>query len=239
MPDTLLFEADRGRSGKPVLKGGVPIKGAIADFSKALGGADTTGLAVVAALPDDFAASAIGGFGALSHLGEGRLGFDGTRWWLRGKADSPAAKDATTSAVAALPNGASWSVGIDVLSPLDACQAELAGLAKRNAIGFAAGKSVLVATDTPVLDELAGDLKACPDTFVHIEAHTDSDGDANTNLLLSVARAEKVVAELVKRGVDESRLYAEGYGESDPIASNATKDGKAANRRIGFTVAPR
>ena len=69
-----------------------------------------------------------------------------------------------------------------------------------------------------------------------MQGHTDTDGDADGNLALSVARAEAVVAELIKRGVDESRLYAEGYGETDPIASNDTKDGKAKNRRIAFAI---
>ena len=84
--------------------------------------------------------------------------------------------------------------------------------------------------------ELANDLAICADTDVHVQGHTDADGDADANLALSVARAETVVAELIKRGVAESRLYAEGYGESDPIASNATKDGKAKNRRIAFAI---
>ncbi|HVY52798.1 MAG TPA: OmpA family protein, partial [Devosia sp.] len=109
-------------------------------------------------------------------------------------------------------------------------------VAQRNAIVFQPGKAALVASSMPVLDELAGDLNACPDTDVHVQGHTDSDGDPDANLALSVARAEAVVAELVKRGVADSRLYAEGYGETDPIASNDTKDGKARNRRIAFEL---
>jgi outer membrane protein OmpA-like peptidoglycan-associated protein len=70
--------------------------------------------------------------------------------------------------------------------------------------------------------------------MVHVQAHTDGDGDKDGNVALSVSRAEAVVAELVKRGLDEGRLYAEGFGESDPVAPNDTKDGKAKNRRIAF-----
>jgi outer membrane protein OmpA-like peptidoglycan-associated protein len=76
----------------------------------------------------------------------------------------------------------------------------------------------------------------CPGTDVHVQGHTDADGDKDVNLALSVSRAETVVAELIKRGVADSRLYAEGFGESDPIASNDTKDGKAKNRRIAFDI---
>jgi outer membrane protein OmpA-like peptidoglycan-associated protein len=71
---------------------------------------------------------------------------------------------------------------------------------------------------------------------VEVEGHTDSDGDDQANLALSVSRAEAVVDALIERGVSPDRLYAVGYGESLPIASNETKAGKQANRRIAFTL---
>ena len=86
------------------------------------------------------------------------------------------------------------------------------------------------------LGMLAADLGECPETAVYIEGHTDADGPDDLNLALSVARAEAVVDALVERGVAYQRLYAVGYGESLPIASNDTRDGKQANRRIAFTV---
>ena len=55
-------------------------------------------------------------------------------------------------------------------------------------------------------------------------------------MALSVARAEAVVDELIARGVGFDRLYAVGYGESLPVADNATSAGKQANRRIAFTL---
>ena len=61
---------------------------------------------------------------------------------------------------------------------------------------------------------------------------------AEANLALSVSRAEAVVDGLIARGVSPDRLYAVGYGESQPIASNDTQDGKRQNRRIVITVEP-
>jgi outer membrane protein OmpA-like peptidoglycan-associated protein len=71
---------------------------------------------------------------------------------------------------------------------------------------------------------------------VHVEGHTDADGAEDLNLALSVARAEAVVEALIARNVNLERLYAEGFGESQPIADNETRDGKAANRRIAFSI---
>ena len=73
-------------------------------------------------------------------------------------------------------------------------------------------------------------------SMVHITGHTDSRGDDNYNLLLSKRRAEAVKQALIDLGVSASRLSAEGRGEKDPIASNATKQGMALNRRIEVTL---
>jgi outer membrane protein OmpA-like peptidoglycan-associated protein len=231
-----VFEAQRSNSGTTTLSGSVPADATAAYFGVLADGAKTDGLVTKAGLPEDFISSGTAGLNLLAELSEGRLGFDGARWWLEGKAEQQSVRDDVRGKVAALPNGKDWSVNVDLLAPIDICRLRVDALAARNAIVFQAGKATLMASSIPVLDELANDLAICADTDVHVQGHTDADGDADANLALSVARAETVVAELIKRGIAESRLYAEGYGESDPIASNATKDGKAKNRRIAFTI---
>ena len=69
-----------------------------------------------------------------------------------------------------------------------------------------------------------------------ILGHTDSDGDAAHNQELSQRRAESVKQYLVSKGVDASKLMTKGMGETDPIATNQTDNGKFRNRRIEFTV---
>ncbi|MEO8756231.1 MAG: OmpA family protein [Devosia sp.] len=235
MPGALVFEASLKAGGSVVLKGSVPADATASYFGVLAGNAKIDGLTATTGLTDDFIANGTAGLNALMELGEGHLGFDGTRWWLRGKAEQ-SAKDDVTAKIAALPKGADWSVGIDVLQPIDICRIRVGALAGRNAIVFKAGSTTLMASSLPVLDELANDLEICRDSYVHVQGHTDADGDADGNLALSVSRAEAVIAELIRRGVDESRLYAEGFGESDPIAPNDTKDGKAKNRRIAFDI---
>ena len=88
-----------------------------------------------------------------------------------------------------------------------------------------------------ILDEVAAVLVANPDIeLVEIAGHTDSDGPQSTNLELSQRRAEAVVAYLVKEGVSADRLVAKGYGESTPIDSNSSSEGKANNRRVEFVI---
>jgi OOP family OmpA-OmpF porin len=76
-----------------------------------------------------------------------------------------------------------------------------------------------------------------PKTQAEIEGHTDSVGTDEKNLVLSQKRADAVVAYLLQNfPIEASRLTAVGYGESRPIADNATEDGKRANRRISAIV---
>lgn len=83
-----------------------------------------------------------------------------------------------------------------------------------------------------VLDEVAESLQANPDVEVLIEGYTDSIGSSAYNQRLSQLRAESAMNYLVSQGIEQSRLKAVGYGEKCPIATNATKEGRAQNRRV-------
>ena len=86
------------------------------------------------------------------------------------------------------------------------------------------------------LDDLASKVKGINLEVVIAIGHTDSIGDDGYNQRLSVRRAESVKAYLVSRGIEPNRVYTEGKGEKQPIASNKTKDGRQKNRRVEIEV---
>jgi len=99
-------------------------------------------------------------------------------------------------------------------------------------VTFNSGSTDLAPTSYATLDSVALSLKAYPDVMLEVQGHTDSQGAADKNLMLSQERAESVVAYLVAMGIDPSRLTPIGYGEDLPIAPNDTPEGRAQNRRV-------
>jgi outer membrane protein OmpA-like peptidoglycan-associated protein len=100
-------------------------------------------------------------------------------------------------------------------------------------IHFDVDSAVIQARSEPVIGEIAQIMRENPSWHFQIEGHTDSDGGAAYNLALSQRRAQAVVDDLTKRyEIARSRMIAKGYGLTRPIASNATDEGKALNRRV-------
>lgn len=99
-------------------------------------------------------------------------------------------------------------------------------------IFFETGKATLKTESLAQLDALVQILNKYEGATLIIEGHTDSDGTDQYNQDLSQRRTESVKAYLMSKGIMESRLVAIGYGESKPIADNATAQGKAQNRRV-------
>ena len=77
-----------------------------------------------------------------------------------------------------------------------------------------------------------------PQTSILVEGHTDSTGSDAYNQQLSERRANSVRKLLVQRGVQEQRITILGYGESRPIATNATPEGRQMNRRVEIRINP-
>ena len=108
-------------------------------------------------------------------------------------------------------------------------------IALRN-VFFETGKSDVKIDSYPELDRLIQLMLDVPSLKIELSGHTDNVGNDEYNLNLSQRRADAVRAYLTSRGVDKSRVLAVGYGESKPLDSNDTKDGRANNRRTEFEI---
>ena len=99
-------------------------------------------------------------------------------------------------------------------------------------ISFQFGTADLAQDAHSILDAAAVILQSNPDIYMEVAGHTDSSGDSTANIRLSTQRAEAVVSYLISAGVAAERLQAKGYGSDNPIADNASREGRAQNRRV-------
>lgn len=105
-----------------------------------------------------------------------------------------------------------------------------------NTVNFDFNSATLTSTAKANLDKLITVLKNNPDTNINIYGYTDSVGSDSYNLTLSAKRADAVKAYLTSKGVSSSRLFTQGMGEANPVASNDTDAGRAKNRRVEFAI---
>lgn len=101
---------------------------------------------------------------------------------------------------------------------------------------FDTGKSSLKPNSFKALNDLAEILKIKNTMVVEIQGHTDNVGSEEDNLKLSQARAIEVRKYLIAKGIQENRISAKGYGSTQPIAYNASDEGKSKNRRTSLKV---
>ena len=134
---------------------------------------------------------------------------------------------------------------INGIDDYDGCPDEGEGLTElvetkieiKETILFESGKAIIKQESKRVLDQVALQILAHPNiTMVRIEGHTDDRGPDEDNLFLSQDRADAVRRYLIERGVDSTKLEATGFGETVPIDTNDTFEGRARNRRVEFVI---
>lgn len=166
---------------------------------------------------------------------------------LTGKAASVDDRTAINAAISGLPAGFNGATNIVVpnaaaentgkINSEKICQELFSKLKGDNKINFAYNSAGIEGKPSlALLDTMASAASQCSNFRITVEGHTDSDGSDVYNLDLSQRRAQSVVDYLVAHGVNSANIVAKGFGETTPIASNATAAGKARNRRIEFKV---
>ncbi|HEY4716287.1 MAG TPA: OmpA family protein [bacterium] len=103
-------------------------------------------------------------------------------------------------------------------------------------IFFGSGKANILPVSYSLMDDISDILLKNQNIKIRIEGHTDSIGSDQPNLRLSDARANTIMKYLINKGVSPDRVTAKGYGETMPIADNATAEGRAKNRRVEFVI---
>lgn len=103
-------------------------------------------------------------------------------------------------------------------------------------VNFDFDKELIRPDSRPLLNAAVRILRENPDVRITIEGHTDSLGSEAYNEALSIRRAEAVYLYLVEGGIDRNRMQVIGYGESRPLTTNETVEGRAENRRVELRV---
>ena len=102
---------------------------------------------------------------------------------------------------------------------------------------FYPGQSEIQTVNFPLMNKIIRAVKIFPNARIEVIGHTDSTGDDKVNQALSEARADKVAKFLVEVGdMPQDRITSLGYGESRPVASNETAEGRAENRRVEIKI---
>ena len=123
---------------------------------------------------------------------------------------------------------------------VNACQTKLNNVMRDKTILFETNKANIKNSSFSLLKTIATVITECrsklPDARIAISGHTDSKGSDTYNLALSERRANSVKTHLIGVGVSAAIITSKGYGESDPVSSNDTAEGRSKNRRIAFSV---
>lgn len=248
------FEAVLEPGGAVRLAGSVrdaTARDAIASFAAALFGHERIIDATMVApdLPEGWPGRVLAGVEALSLLKEGALAItpegaslDGWAIGADGEAKARAlfASRQVPARVALRFDAAAAAAEAEARAraenPAGACRDAIQAVLAAAPISFAPGAATLDPGAEPAMAALASALADCPPVDFEIAGHTDAQGDPERNLALSRDRAAAVKAALDAAGLPHVAFVARGYGAERPVADNDTEEGRAANRRIEFTL---
>ncbi len=161
-------------------------------------------------------------------------------------------KQKALNTIAAIPgvSGAAWA-GSDLVAETDnstanvdpaaqtaiaECQSAVDKAMDGKKLSFRSGSAYISPASNKILDDVAAALEPCSGLAIAVGGHTDDNGNAEVNKILSQERADRVRAGLIERGIAENRVTATGFGAEQPLATGSDPEADARNRRIEFKV---
>ncbi|MFT5159870.1 MAG: OOP family OmpA-OmpF porin, partial [Paracoccaceae bacterium] len=197
-------------------------------------------------LPDGWPLRILAGLDALGRLHHGILIVSPEMLEIRGTSSRPeVSTEVTQSLSEKLGEAVVFEINITYEAALNKvlllptpgeCVDNINTILTTGKIVFAPSSTKLDVKGFIVVTKIAEAMVDCSEVPMEIGGHTDSQGRENMNQTLSQARAEAVLDGLLSNDVLTTYLSAKGYGESQPIADNATEEGRATNRRIEFKL---
>lgn len=170
----------------------------------------------------------------LKQVHQGQLQVNGTQISIQGKVGNEAQRQQVVSNMATALNP-TYTVDNRLTVAGDA-QSMLDDTLSNRVVEFETGSSTLTPSGVHILDEMAATIRKLGNPSIQIIGHTDNSGDRQTNILLSLDRANAVRDYLVRKSIPGGSLTASGAGPDHPVMSNDTAEGRARNRRIEFRL---
>ncbi|MBO6604750.1 MAG: OmpA family protein [Roseicyclus sp.] len=245
------FVATRSPEGYVQLRGRLPddqVERVVYAYARATLGGDDTYLATRRDdnLPNGWAVRVLAGLEALAMLNNGSVTVEPGLVTVRGNTGSQnAVSDLSRLLSEKLGEAQNFEIDVtyqELLDPTaniptaEECVERIRTLLSERKITFDPGSVEINEESGAILDRVAEILPDCRHARMEIGGHTDSQGRETMNLNLSQARADAVLNGLLARGVLISNLTAQGYGETQPIDTNETEEGRERNRRIEFRL---
>jgi len=172
----------------------------------------------------------------LKQVRKGQLQVSGTQIALKGNVSNEALRQQVVSNMATSLNP-TYTIDNGLVVAGGEAQSVLDKTLSNRVVEFESGAATLTPAGRAILDEMGSAIKQIGTPKVQLIGHTDSQGNRQANVALSLARAGTVRNYLIEKGIPAESLSAAGSGPDQPVASNETVEGRAKNRRIEFRLA--
>lgn len=248
-PVPIEFNASLTDSGMLSMRGRIAdaqMRQAVDSFARSRFQVTQSGLRSDAQVPEGWTVRVIAALEAVGTLHSGQVAVTPELITLGGVSGDPQATDAAVALLTErLGPGARYDLAISYDRRLDPvlglpdgeeCVARLNRIMSESEIGFEPSRASIAGDPAPTLSQLAEVMADCGEFQIEAGGHTDSQGSEGFNAELSRGRAQAIVAAMRDAGIDTTNMTSRGYGESQPLDSNETEEGREANRRIEFRL---